>query len=152
MRHVVSDEREDGPGVYAPPARPDGAPFAPKQRDCEPREGRPVSLARPYARTGGRTHPEQDLALEALVTTSERGRRHEGVGTVEHRTICDFCVEARTVSDIVAELGLPLGVVKVLVADMARAGLVAVHQPGLAFGDAESQAFLQRLLQGLREL
>lgn len=113
---------------------------------------RRFSLARPYARTGGRTRPDRDLQLEALVTTSEQGRRHEGVWRVEHRRICDFCTQARTLADIVAEIGLPIGVVKVLVADMARAGLVLVHQPGLAFGDQSSQEFTDRLLHGLREL
>ncbi|MPY77223.1 MAG: DUF742 domain-containing protein [Actinophytocola sp.] len=113
---------------------------------------RQVSLARPYARTRGRTRPDRNLSLEAVVTTSERGRRFEGVRAVEHRTICDFCVQARTISDVVAELGLPLGVVKVIVADMAEAGLVHVHQPGLAFGDKSSREFTERLLRSLHDL
>jgi len=113
---------------------------------------RQVSLARPYARTRGRTRPDRNLALEAVVTTSERGRRHQGVSAVEQRTICDFCTQARTVADIVAELRLPLGVVKVIVADMADAGLVHVHQPGLAFGDRSSREFTERLLRSLHDL
>jgi len=113
---------------------------------------RHVSLARPYARTGGRTRPDHNLSLEALVTTSEQGRRHEGARTEEHRTICDFCTSARTVADIVAELQLPLGVVKVIVADMATGGLVLVHQPGLAFGDRSSREFMERLLNSLHSL
>lgn len=113
---------------------------------------RHVSLARPYARTGGRTHPEHHLSLEALVSTSEQGRRYEGARTEEHRTICDFCAESRTLADIVAELQLPLGVVKVIVADMATAGMVLVHQPGLAFGDRSSREFMQRLLDSLHAL
>ena len=120
--------------------------------DEQPPAQRQRSLARPYARTGGRTKPDQNLSLEALVTTSEQGRRHEGVRTEEHRTICDFCTQARTLADIVAELQLPLGVVKVIVADMATAGLVLVHQPGLAFGDRSSREFMQRLLDSLHQL
>ena len=122
------------------------------QLEDQPPAQRHVSLARPYARTGGRTKPDQHLSLEALVTTSEQGRRHEGVRTEEHRTICDFCTHARTLADIVAELQLPLGVVKVIVADMATAGLVLVHQPGLAFGDRSSREFLQRLLDSLHAI
>ncbi|MGH3451296.1 MAG: DUF742 domain-containing protein [Haloechinothrix sp.] len=110
------------------------------------------SLVRPYARTGGRTRPDHNLALEAMVSTSEQGRRHEGVRTEEHRIICDFCVPSRTLADIVSELRLPLGVVKVIVADMAHAGLVRVHQPGLTVGDRSSREFMERLLRGLHNL
>lgn len=132
----------------------DEASFYPVQDQAPvgPPAQRQVSLARPYARTRGRTRPDRNLPLEATVTTSEQGRRLEGVRAVEHRTICDFCVHARTVSDIVAELSLPLGVVKVIVADMAEAGLVNVHQPGLAFGDKSSREFTERLLRSLHEL
>lgn len=132
---------EPGPGAY------------PLQRGSEgPPKQRHRSIVRPYARTGGRTRPDHNLALEALVTTSAQGRRYEGARTVEHRTICDFCVSARTLSDIVAELDLPVGVVKVLVADMVEAGLVLVQQPGLAFGDRSSREFMQRLLRNLQDL
>nr|WP_246361361.1 DUF742 domain-containing protein [Haloechinothrix aidingensis] len=109
-------------------------------------------MVRPYARTGGRTRPEHDLELEAMVSTSETGMRYEGVRTAEQRSICDFCTQPRALSDVVTELGLPLGVVKVIVADMMRAGLVHVHDPGLPFGEASSKEFLDRLLSGLRNL
>ena len=124
----------------------------PVAENAGPPVQRHVPLARPYARTGGRTRPDRDLSLEALVTTSEQGRRHDGARTEEHRRICDFCTTARTVADIVAELQLPLGVMKVIVADMATAGLVLVHQPGLAFGDQSSREFMQRVLNGLHAL
>src|SRR5882672_6510916 len=32
------------------------------------------SMVRPYTKTGGRTRSDYDLAIEALVSTSERGR------------------------------------------------------------------------------
>lgn len=110
------------------------------------------SLVRPYARTGGRTRPDHNLPLEAMVTTSDQGSRYEGVRTEEHRLICDFCVRSRTLADIVSELRLPLGVVKIIVADMAYAGLVRIHQPGLTVGDRSSREFMERLLAGLHNL
>ena len=42
--------------------------------------------------------------------------------------------------------------VKVLVGDMADAGLVVIHQPGLSLGDQSSRDFMERVLQGLRAL
>ncbi|WP_409494951.1 DUF742 domain-containing protein [Amycolatopsis sp. cmx-11-12] len=110
------------------------------------------SRVRPYTRTGGRTRTAHDLALEALVSTSDQGRRYRGVRTMEHRQICDLCLDTRSIAEIAAHLRLPLGVVKVLVGDMADAGLVLIHQTELILGDSSSRAFMERVLQGLRDL
>ncbi|EME54572.1 DUF742 domain-containing protein [Amycolatopsis decaplanina] len=110
------------------------------------------SRVRPYTRTGGRTRTAHDLALEALVSTSDDGRRYRGVRTPEHRQICDLCLDTRSIAEIAAHLRLPLGVVKVLVGDMADAGLVLIHQTELILGDSSSRAFMERVLQGLRAL
>ncbi|GAB3393683.1 DUF742 domain-containing protein [Amycolatopsis echigonensis] len=110
------------------------------------------SRVRPYARTRGRTHSDHNLALEALVSTSDEGRRYRGVRSIEHRRICDLCLETRSVAEIAAHLHLPLGVVKVLVGDMADIGLVMLHQTDLVLGDRSSREFMERVLQGLRNL
>jgi Protein of unknown function (DUF742) len=110
------------------------------------------SLVRPYTRTGGRTRPDYDLAIEALVETSERGRRQEAAALPEHRSICGLCVETRSVAEVAAHLRLPLGVVRVLIGDMAGLGLVMIHQSGLLVGDRPSLAFLESVLSGLRKL
>jgi hypothetical protein len=125
---------------------------------AEPPASGPVYLAssgsrvRPYTRTGGRTRTAHELALEALVSTSDDGKRYRGVRTVEHRQICDLCLDTRSIAEIAAHLRLPLGVVKVLVGDMADAGLVVIHQTELILGDQSSRAFMERVLQGLRAL
>ncbi|MBN9746849.1 DUF742 domain-containing protein [Amycolatopsis sp. A1MSW2902] len=110
------------------------------------------SRVRPYARTRGRTHSDHNLALEALVSTSDEGRRYRGVRSIEHRRICDLCLDTRSVAEIAAHLHLPLGVVKVLVGDMADIGLVMLHQTDLVLGDRSSREFMERVLQGLRNL
>lgn len=109
------------------------------------------TLMRPYARTRGRTRTDYDLAIETLVSTSERGRR-AGAVTSEHRSICGLCVEARSVAEIAAHLRLPLGVVRVLVGDMASLGLLLIHNSGMLVGDRPSMEFLERVLSGLRKL
>jgi hypothetical protein len=122
----------------------------------EPARVAPVGSAgsrvRPYTRTGGRTRSEHNLALEALVSTSDDGRRYRGVRSVEHRRICDLCLDTRSVAEIAAHLRLPLGVVKVLVGDMADIGLVLIHQTELILGDRSSREFMERVLAGLRAL
>jgi len=110
------------------------------------------SLVRPYTRTGGRTRPDYDLAIEALVSTSDLGRDRNAVVTAEHRSICGLCVDTRSVAEIAAHLRLPLGVVRVLIGDMASMGLVLIHQSGLVVGDRPSIEFLERVLSGLRKL
>lgn len=110
------------------------------------------SLVRPYTRTGGRTRPDYDLAIEALVSTSERGMERDAAVLPEHRSICGLCVDTRSVAEVAAHLRLPLGVVRVLIGDMASMGLVLIHQGGLVVGDRPSIEFLERVLSGLRRL
>ncbi|NIH78294.1 DUF742 domain-containing protein [Amycolatopsis viridis] len=129
-----------GPGV--PPAQSRGGVASVRTR----------TMMRPYARTGGRTKPDYELALEALVSTTDRGRVPQAVTGVQHRRICGLCVEPRSIAEIAAYLDLPLNVVKVLVSDLDNAGLVLIHQSGLCFGDRSSREFMDRVLQGLRRL
>jgi hypothetical protein len=140
--------------AYAPVAEPAYAPAA--ETAFEPAVDAPAkparSRVRPYARTGGRTRSDHNLALEALVSTSDDGRRYRGVRSIEHRRICDLCLDTRSVAEIAAHLRLPLGVVKVLVGDMADLGLVLIHQTELILGDRSSREFMERVLQGLRAL
>ncbi|MDR7301531.1 DUF742 domain-containing protein [Haloactinomyces albus] len=110
------------------------------------------SLMRPYARTRGRTRTEYDLAIETLVSTSERGRTQTAQATPEHRSICGLCTDTRSVAEISAHLRLPLGVVRVLIGDMAGLGLVQIHESGMVVGDRPSMEFLERVLSGLRRL
>jgi hypothetical protein len=109
-------------------------------------------LVRPYFRTRGRTRPAQDLAIEALVSTSEHGRLLDRVRVPEHRSICDLCLDTRSVAEVAALLRLPLGVVRVLIGDVAGLGLVLVHSGSSTVGDRPSVEFMERVLSGLRRI
>lgn len=110
------------------------------------------SLVRPYTKTGGRTRSDYDLAIEALVSTSERGKVPDAAVLPEHRSICGLCLDTRSVAEVAAHLRLPLGVAKVLIGDMAGMGLVLIHQSGMVVGDRPSIEFMERVLSGLRRL
>ncbi|MCT2582696.1 DUF742 domain-containing protein [Actinophytocola gossypii] len=110
------------------------------------------SLVRPYTKTGGRTRSNYDLAIEALVSTSERGKAPDAAVLPEHRSICGLCLDTRSVAEVAAHLRLPLGVAKVLIGDMAGMGLVLIHQSGMVVGDRPSIEFMERVLSGLRRL
>ena len=110
------------------------------------------TLVRAYFKTGGRTRPDYDLAIEALVSTSKRGMDPDASVRQEHRSICDLCMETRSVAEIAVHLRLPLGAARVLIGDMAGMGLILVHQSGTVVGDRPSIDFMERVLSGLRRL
>ena len=122
---------------------------------AEPESGNALeagSMVRPYTKTGGRTRSDYDLAIEALVSTSERGRSPDAAVRPEHRSICGLCLDTRSVAEVAAHLRLPLGVARVLIGDMAGMGLVLIHQSGMVVGDRPSIEFMERVLSGLRRL
>jgi Protein of unknown function (DUF742) len=111
-----------------------------------------ASIVRPYAWTGGRTRPAYDLALEALIETSDLGRHEAAFLQPEHKSIAGLCINTRSVAEVAAMLSLPLGVARVLVGDMAGMGLVIIHQTVGGNGELPDVAFLERVLSGLRRL
>ncbi|WP_425453293.1 DUF742 domain-containing protein [Thermomonospora umbrina] len=109
------------------------------------------SLVRPYTVTGGRTRPRYDLAIEALVSAAPYPPRDVTTLTPEYRAIIDLCRSWRSVAEVSALLRLPLGVTRVLIADMAHEGLLRLHQARPA--DAQPDVrLLERVLSGLRKL
>ncbi|MGW6705600.1 DUF742 domain-containing protein [Streptomyces sp. NPDC054956] len=141
---------------YGQPQQPQ-QPYRPSQQS--PRASRPQApqahnpLVRPYAMTGGRTRPRYQLAIEALVSTTADPARLQGQ-LPEHQRICRLCQEIKSVAEISALLSIPLGVARILVADLAEAGLVAIHQPGgdESAGGQPDVTLLERVLSGLRKL
>ncbi|MGW4735960.1 DUF742 domain-containing protein [Streptomyces shenzhenensis] len=143
-----------GPSPYDQPPAPRIQPVQPQRRP----EPAPVTaannpLVRPYAMTGGRTRPRYQLAIEALVHTTAQPHQMQGQ-LPEHQRICHLCREIKSVAEISALLTIPLGVARILVADLAEAGLVAIHQPGgdENAGGQPDVTLLERVLSGLRKL
>ncbi len=137
---------------------PDG--FAPPPRDPWLHDSNPnphslgneaSSLVRPYAVTGGRTKPRYQLQIEAMVAASHYEARDLSVLSPECQAILSFCRDWRSVAEISAVLHMPLGVARVLIADMAMEGLVRVHQIDHAQGRPDIN-LLERVLSGLRKL
>jgi hypothetical protein len=104
-------------------------------------------LTRPYARTGGRTRPAIELAIEALVSARPGAARGS---SWEQRAIASLCVRPRSVAEVAALLVVPLGVARVLLVDMVMAGAVVVH--GSGGQRAPDLVLMRRVLAGLRRL
>jgi DNA-binding transcriptional ArsR family regulator len=67
----------------------------------------------------------------------------------EGRRLLRHCGEAMSVAELAAVLELPLGVVRVVLTDLAEAGLVEIHRP--APEQANDATILEEVLDGLRQ-
>ncbi|MGW3633864.1 DUF742 domain-containing protein [Streptomyces sp. NPDC005122] len=106
---------------------------------------------RPFLLTGGRTHTHSEaIALETQVVATQHGYAHMESLSFEHRDIVALCGLPLSVAEISARLSLHLGVVHVLVGDLALAGCLHVHTPEK--NDTHSIHTITRVLNGLRAI
>ncbi|WP_234332636.1 DUF742 domain-containing protein [Streptomyces sp. NRRL S-87] len=124
------------------PERPDRLPIRGADR-------RPARV-RPYSLTGGRTRFGHVLLVETFVATLD-ARDEAPARMPEMRAIVEVCRRMRTVAEISALLKLPLGVVRVLLSDLADQGRIRVYGTGHGTGRPD-RALLERVLSGLRRL
>jgi hypothetical protein len=108
-------------------------------------------LVRPYTVTQGRTEPRYQLEIEAMVVAAHYDVRDLSPLSPECQAILQFCRDWHAVAEISAVLQMPLGVARILIADLAVEGLVRVHQPNHAQGGPDVK-LLERVLSGLRRL
>ncbi len=112
-----------------------------------------AGVVRPYLFTKGRTRSEtRTLAVEAMLSATPRAAEAEGLSLLppEQRQIVDLCREPKSVAEVAAKLATPLGVVRVLVADLADDALLEIseREPDLA----SDVALLQRLIARVKSI
>ncbi|MFF6997280.1 DUF742 domain-containing protein [Streptomyces sp. NPDC008313] len=130
---------------------------------------RKPARVRPYSLTGGRTRFGHVLLVETFVAALEAPEERKeltgipaqpfgsGPGALaarlmpEMRAIIELCRRMRTVAEIAALLSMPLGVVRVLLSDLADQGKIRVYGTGHGPGQPD-RALLERVLSGLRRL
>jgi hypothetical protein len=117
------------------------------------REAGPV--VRPYALTGGRTDPAGNAVLDliAVLAASEpppTPADSPGLSP-EHRKLLGLCQLPSTVADVAADMALPLGVVRVLLADLIQQDMITVLPPRTARPQVSTD-LLKEVLDGLRSL
>jgi hypothetical protein len=106
-------------------------------------------LIRPYAMTGGRTTAETEISLEAQIQASSRASHHLGAYRWEAAKVVELVQSPMALIEIAARLQIPIGVARVLVADLLSDGAVVLHVP------QKTQSFaslLERVLDGVRNL
>jgi len=70
----------------------------------------------------------------------------------EPHSIALLCREPLSLAEIAAHMKLPIGVVRVLVADMAHQGMVEIHRPTQVGAGGPDIPLLERVLDGLRRV
>lgn len=111
----------------------------------------PGPLIRLFGLTKGRARPDgEPIDLVAIVTTL-RMPADPGDLIPEQMKVLQVCRRPTPVADVAAQLELPLNVIRVILGDLRREGLVAIDRPRPV-----AQAFDERLyrevLHGLRSL
>jgi hypothetical protein len=116
----------------------------------------PGPVVRPYAVTGGRTEPADgevlDLIAVVVAIGSDSGDGDDPIRqTPEHRKILRLCQRPVTVADIASDTALPVGVVRVLLADLILQEAVRVvrNRPAVQLPGND---VLKEILNGLRAL
>jgi len=112
-------------------------------------------VVRPYALTGGRTEPANGevLDLVAVVVAGYLVAADDDPMSLspEHRKILGLCRRPVTVADLASDTALPLGVVRVLLADLLLQDRITVV-PQRPDGEQPSADLLKEVLHGLRAL
>ncbi|WP_420032871.1 DUF742 domain-containing protein [Streptomyces sp. cg28] len=87
------------------------------------------AFVRPFIITGGRVRPAQaDLRLETLVVAVDAPDGGGAPLAFEHQRIVTLCQEPTTVAHVAEAVGVPLGVAKVLIADLVVGGRLSCSQ------------------------
>ncbi|MET7479183.1 DUF742 domain-containing protein [Streptomyces sp. NPDC005648] len=122
---------------------------------------RKPARVRPYSLTGGRTRFGHVLLVETFVAALEAPEERRELTNSslsvrvmpEMQAIVELCRRMRTVAEIAALLRMPLGVVRVLLSDLADQGKIRVYGTGTGHGTGRpDRALLERVLSGLRRL
>jgi hypothetical protein len=149
-----AQRRATAEGAWTPAGEPPAWVPGAMDEPTEAELGESASLVRPYARTGGRTKPVRHLDLEALVRTTVNGKEASTSPLLspEHSSVIALCTGTVSVAEIAARLSVPLGVARVIIADMVDLGLVEVMKTSAVLGDERDPEFLRRVLSGLQRL
>jgi hypothetical protein len=108
-------------------------------------------VVRPYALTQGRTrHTGDSFDLVATVMATHAPADTASLAP-EHMSVLQLARAPTTVADIASDVDLPLGVVRILLADLRELGLIAIRTP-VAMAERIDKHTLREVLNGLRGL
>jgi hypothetical protein len=105
-----------------------------------------------YTVTRGRSRAD-DVDLDIVTLIVAKAEPAPGMQS-EHARILRLCQTPAAVVEISAFLGLPVGVVKILLSDLLRAGKITARHPSSARASSHlpDAAILKKVLVGLNNL
>lgn len=113
-------------------------------------------LVRPYALTRGRTRPRGvRVDVVAILVTTGGSPSGEVRLSPEQRRLLALCRVPSTTADLASEVGLPLGVIQVLLGDLIHHGLLEEQRRpagSVTTADRPDPRLLERVLNDLRAL
>ena len=109
-------------------------------------------VVRPYALTQGRTrHTGDSFDLVATVMATQAAITELGSLAPEHMSVLQLARAPTSVADIASDVDLPLGVVRIILADLRELGLVVIRTP-VVMAERIDKHTLREVLNGLRGL
>jgi hypothetical protein len=111
-------------------------------------------VVRPYQLTQGRTRVTGeafDIVATVLATRTAGVANPGGLGP-EHFSVLQLAQAPTTVVDIASDVELPLGVVRILLADLRECGLVTIEAPVPMKVHQVDRDTLREVIHGLRGL
>lgn len=105
---------------------------------------------RPYALTGGRTRSRHQLLVETMISVPSYDPEFSGTLLPESRALYESARKPVSLAELSASLGIPMGVIRVLVSDLAADGVIFIHPTGYAY--RYDHNILERVLDGLNKL
>lgn len=106
---------------------------------------------RAYAMTGGRSHASGVLEFETMLQSTGGGREAITAMKFERAEILRLCQsDPQSVAELAALLRVPIGVVRVVAADLVSEGMLESFQPSANVAD--DVFLIARLIAGVRSL
>jgi Protein of unknown function (DUF742) len=108
-------------------------------------------VVRPYALTQGRTRPAGESFDLVATVVATRAITDLASLAPEHLSVLQLTRVPTTVADIASDVDLPLGVVRIILADLRELGLIAIRTP-VVMAEQIDKHTLREVLNGLRGL
>ncbi len=121
------------------------------EADGQPQPGRWRSKRiRPYTLTGGRTTVRYPLLVETLISVPRYDPALSEKLMPESRALYQRARSQVSIAELSSLLDIPLGVVRVLISDLAAQDAVRIHPTADAY--RHDRPMLERILDGLKQL
>lgn len=103
-----------------------------------------------YALTGGRTRSQFHLLVETLISVPSYDPQFSSILMPESQALYEQARKTISIAELSAHLTIPLGVIRVLISDLAAQERVFIHPTGSAY--QYDRIILERILDGLKKL